>query len=359
MIKVLFFVPYPSEGQSNRLRVEQYLPYLRSHGIRFSVRPFASRGFYKILYKEGFLFSKIFYFIRGSLNRILDLARVFRYDIIFIHREMYPIGPALFEYIVAKIKKPIIFDFDDAIYLPNVSKHNSFMERFKVPSKIFKIISLSSTVIAGNRYLRDFALKFNPNVTIIPTPIDTDIFKPAPKLKTNDKEIIIGWIGSPTTVAFLHLVEEAVIALSSKYSHLKFKIIGGDFHINGLDSIINKPWTLAGEIEDLNTFDIGILPMPDNEWTKGKTTFKGILYMSMGIPTVSSAVGVNKELINDGENGFLAYSIDDWINKLSMLIENSQLRSQIGMQGRKTIEENYSLKIYAPKFLDTLTAASK
>ncbi len=207
-------------------------------------------------------------------------------------------------------------------------------------------------VIAGNHYLADFALPFNQSVSIIPTPIDTDKYHPTDKNHHN--EVVIGWMGSLTTADFLSAMENVFIRLSEKFLYIKFKIIGTNLSIKGLPNIISKPWSLSEEIEALRTFDIGIMPMPDDEWTKGKCGFKAILYMSMVIPCVCSPVGINKEIIRDGVNGLLASTDDEWVEKLSLLIKDSDLRKQIAMAGRKTIEDKYSVNINAPKFLDIL-----
>jgi glycosyltransferase involved in cell wall biosynthesis len=351
-MRVLFWVPYPTEGASNRYRVEQYLPYLKEAGIDYSLRSFWSSRAFEILYKTGHHFAKFYYFILGTISRFFDLVRVFQYDVVFVHREAYPIGGAFFETILAILKKPFIFDFDDAIFLPASSHPNNFIERYKKPDKIANIIKMARHVIAGNHYLADFALRQNHSVSIIPTPIDTD--KYYPDEKKHSSELVVGWIGSVTTLSFLNKMRNIFIQLSKRFCHIKFKIVGGNFSVSTLSNIISKPWSLDEEIEDLMTFDIGIMPMPDNEWTKGKCGFKVILYMSMGIPCVCSPVGVNREIIIDGVNGFLARTEEDWIEKLVLLIESSEMRKRLGMAGRKTVEEKYSLSVNIPRYLEAL-----
>lgn len=352
-MKVLFWVPYPSEGASNRYRVEQYLPYLKQNKIEYTLHSFWNRDAFRILYKRKFYFKKFIFFILGTLSRIVDVIRINQYDMVFIHREAYPIGGLLFERILSVLKKTFIFDFDDAIFLPASSRSNSFIERFKNQNKIAKIIKRSTCVIAGNQYLADYALKYNQNVFIIPTAIDTDKYFPLYNKKQSG-EIVIGWIGSITTIDFLSILKNTFIQLSKRFRHITFKIIGGNFPSEGLHNLISKQWLLNEEIEDLKTFDIGIMPMSDNQWTRGKCGFKAILYMSMGISTICSRVGMNKEIITDGMNGFLADTQEEWIDKFSLLIENPQLRKNIGSAGRETVEEKYSLKINAPKFLEIL-----
>lgn len=350
-MRIIFLVPYPTEGASNRLRIEQYFPSLKLKNIKCRIRPFISKNFYKILYFRGNNLLKFYYFVIDTINRLIDLMRVTQYDLVFIHREAYPIGPPFFEYIIAKLNKPIIYDFDDAIFLPNVSQVNNFIERFKLPSKIAKIISLSSYVIAGNEYLKDFVLRYNKKVSVLPTCIDTEKYKNMDYAIKDQKQIMIGWIGSKTTEGFLHDKEPVFKTLAKKYTAIKFIFIGTEYEIEGLPQLSCKKWSIATELEDIRNFDIGIMPMPENKWTKGKCGFKAILYMSMGIPTVCSPVGVNKEIIKDGENGFLAATEEEWIKKLSSLIENPTLRQKIGSAGRKTVEERYSLDVNKPKFL--------
>ncbi len=355
-MKILFWIPYPSEGASNRYRVEQYLPYLKEAGVDYFISPFWSKNGFMVLYKPGHFCRKIFFFIRGALYRIFDILQIYQYDAVFIHRESFPIGGAFFETILCKLKKPFIFDFDDAIFLPASSANNSFIDRFRTPDRVANIIRMSRHVIAGNQYLADFALKYNRNVSELPTPVETGICLPDNVRACN--EVVIGWIGSITTSKFLETIKKVIISLSKKFKNVKFKIVGGDFCINDLQNIVYKQWRLKEEIEDLSSFDIGIMPMPDTEWTRGKCGFKAILYMSMGIPSVVSDVGMNREIIIDGQNGFLAKNEDDWFNKLSDLIRSRELRDKIGKSGKETIEQKYSVKVNAPKFVKILEKIS-
>ena len=351
-MRVLFWVPYPTEGASNRYRVEQYLPYFKKEGIEFSLHPFWTSAAYKILYKKGYFLRKAYFLALGTLFRFLDIIRISRYDVVFIHREAYPIGGAFLESILKASGKPIIFDFDDAIFLSNTSNNNSFIERFKRPQRFSYIVSISRHVIAGNSYLYKYASQYNPNVSVIPTPINTDAcFLEA---KINSVNTVVGWMGSGTTLFFLNLMRNVFTVLSGQTDNLIFKIVGGRFEVDGLSCIFSKPWLLEEQLPDLKSFDIGIMPMPDNEWTRGKCGFKAILYMSMGIPCICSPVGMNKEIIKDGVNGFLADTEKEWIEKLGLLIGNSKLRERLGLAGRKTVEEAYSVKVNLPKLIKVI-----
>ncbi len=354
-MKVLFLVPYPTEGASNRVRVEQFIPYLESQGMRCAIRPFVTRRFFKVLYHPHHYLEKALFVLICTINRLLDILRAMRYDMIFVHREAYPFGGPFLEAILYRMKKPIIFDFDDAIFLPNTSEYNIYIDRFKKPDKVFKIIKMSQLVIAGNSYLKDCVIKYNSNVTIIPSSVDTEIYRPSPKAGDKTK-IVIGWIGSNTTKNFLYDIEPALIKLSNRYKNLAFKIVGARFYSLKLNNIINKEWALKDELDDIRSFDIGIMPMPDNEWTRGKCAFKAILYMSCGLPVVASPTGVNVGIIEDQENGFLAKGSDEWVDRLSLLIEDEALRRRFGAKGREKIVKYYSVEANAPKLLDSLRA---
>lgn len=357
MIKVLCLVPYPTEGASNRVRVEQFVPYLASKGMACRVRPFVNSSFYKILYLPYRYLEKIFWFLVCTLNRFCDIVRALRYDIILIHREAYPFAGPFIETILYKIGKPIIFDFDDAIYLPNTSEHNIYIERFKKPGKVARIIGMSRWVITGNSHLEDYALRYNKNVTVIPSSVDTEKYCPAPA-KAAKKDIVIGWIGSETTKRFLNELEDVFIEVANRHEGLvTFKVIGPPFRSLKLKNVVNKKWSLEDEISDLQSLDIGIMPMPDTEWTKGKCAFKALLYMACGIPVIVSPAGVNTQIVKDGWNGYLAKNATEWFEKMSLLIEDGILRTANGKNGRQTVIEKYSLNYTAPLFYRTLIDA--
>lgn len=350
-MKVLFFEPYPTEGPSSRYRVEQYIPYLRANGIDCIVRPFASSGFYRILYKEGLYARKLLYFCASLFGRMADFFTALSCDIVFIHLEALPIGPPAIEWCLAKLGKKIVYDLDDAIYLDTAGRAHICIKKLKCPWKIQKIIGLSRHVITCNEHLGEYSIKHNPNVTIIHTSVDTDRFKPS--IRPASGFIVIGWIGSHSTAKYLESMKGVFLKLVSKGYKLRIKIIGASrkvFDIQGAE-IIYKEWRLDEEVDEFQSLDIGVYPLPDDEWTAGKTGFKTIQYMSVGVPCVVSDASPNRVVIEEGVNGFLAKNEDEWVSKISMLIEDRALREKIGEAGRKTVMEKYSLKVNAPKIL--------
>ncbi len=354
-IKVLFIEPYPTEGPSSRYRVEQYVPYLKDNGIDPLVRPFVSSDFYKILYKKGFYVRKFLFFTQSALRRAFDLLRAYKSDVIFIHLEAFPFGPPVFEFICSRVfKKKIIYDLDDAIYMGITSPANGMIKFLRCPSKIPRIIKMSAHVITCNSYLADYAKKYNDNVTVIHTAVDTEKFKPREE-KTTNHVPVLGWIGSHSTAVYLEELKDALSLLSKKADFI-LKIVGAGSHSIAIEGVkkINTDWSLDEEIEEFQSLDIGVYPLPDNDWTKGKTGFKTIQYMSVGIPCVVSPVGANGDIVKEGVNGFFADSTEEWVDKLLRLINDKDLREKIGTEGRKTIEERFSLKNNASKYLEII-----
>lgn len=358
-MKVLFLVPYPTEGASNRIRVEQLIPYLESRGISCKVRPFVNPRFYKIIYMPHRYAEKTFWFIVCTLNRLFDIARALTYDIVFIHRESYPFGGPIIESILHRMGKRLVFDFDDAIFLPNTSEQNIYIERFKDPDKVGRIIKMSAMVIAGNDYLKAYALKHNSDVKVIPSSVDTSKYRPRQDSLNEKDYTVIGWVGSNTTKRFLYDLEGVFVALSHRHKDLVFHIVGAPFYSRRLKNAINKEWSLEGEAAALRDFDIGIMPMPDNEWTRGKCGFKALLYMACAVPVVASPVGMNLEIIEDGVDGFFARNDEEWFDKLSVLIEDERLRKEMGRHGREKVLERYALSQAAPVFYEVLMSAKR
>lgn len=350
--KILFLTPYPIDSApSQRFRFEQYFSYLLDKDVTFETSPFLDIPTWKIIYKKGFLLKKTLGILKGIINRHLLLLKIHQYDKVFIHREAALLGPAYFEWLIAKVfRKKIIFDFDDAIWLKDVSDANENLSWLKFPNKTKCIIKYAYIVIAGNNYLANFALLFNENVIVIPTSIDTAYHKPLTKISTD--KIKIGWTGSTTTNKHFELLNKVFANIISKFPQVEIVMISNDFVNNNNFDIKFIKWNQKTEIEDLSQIDIGVMPLSNDEWANGKCGFKCLQYMSMEIPPVVSPVGVNTEIVQDGFNGFFASSENDWIEKLSLLIESTDLRIKIGKSGRKTVKERYSVNANKEKYLN-------
>jgi len=227
-----------------------------------------------------------------------------------------------------------------------------WIKRYIKKEEVAAVLKISKCVIAENNHIKSFVSNYCKNVRIITGPIDT--IKNFPKeYKHNDSRLIIGWIGSPSTAVYLNILDDVFRELSKKYN-IKINLIGARKYLIKGVNVENIEWAEGAEVSELHKFDIGIMPMPDNEWTRGKVGCKMLQYMANAIPAVVSYTPTNAEIIEDGVNGFLAYNREDWIKKISMLIENWQLRRDIGNKGRQRIEERYSVNVNAENFVRTL-----
>ena len=338
-----------SPGQ--RFRCEQYLEYLQQYGYNITYSNLINESEDAIFYSKGNYLKKLLLFIKGYKRRLKDIKRAENFDIIFIYREAFMIGTTYFEKKLSKKCKNIILDFDDSIWLNDVSYGNSNLKWLKNPLKTDKIISLASCVFAGNSYLAEHARKFNENVKIIQTTIDTNYHTPE-KWSKEKKGVCIGWTGTSTTLKHFETAVPVLNKIKQKYGNaIYFKVIVNFEYKNNILNLSSTPWNKETEIQDLCEFDIGIMPLPDDDWSKGKCGFKGLQYMALEIPTIMSPVGVNSEIITDGCNGFLASAEEEWIEKLSALIESSELREKLGKAGRQTVVEKYSVEAWKDKYL--------
>jgi glycosyltransferase involved in cell wall biosynthesis len=258
-------------------------------------------------------------------------------------------------------RPPVVFDFDDAIFLPSVSDANRLIGALKLPQKVATIIRRSRHVIAGNEYLADYARQYNSAVTTIPTCVDTTRFAPRADGRARSEGVAptIGWIGSPTTASYIRDLAPVLRQVRQRDPfRLRVSGTGDPLELGGLD-IDNTAWSLAHEVELFNTCDVGVYPLADDDWSKGKCGFKAIEFMACGVPVVAAAVGVNRDIIQDGVNGFLASTEAEWIDKLTRLLEDPALRRRFGEAGRRTIEDRYSLHRHAPVLAATLRAAAE
>jgi len=311
-----------------------------------------SPEFFEIVYRKGHTVGKLAHFMESCAGRFLDTLRARKHDLLFIQREVFPYGPALLERILSLWNRPIVFDFDDAIYLPASHSPNKSLAWLKCPSKTATTVRLATRVIVGNSVLEQYARRINPNVVVLPTPVDTDEIRPRENVPKQDK-VTIGWTGSPSTVAYLHGLDSVFQEISRHYP-IRVEVYGGLYHCEGVETRSTPEWTRTGELDALNRFDIGVMPLTDDEWTRGKCGFKILEYMAAGIPTVASAVGANNEIVMAGSTGLLASTQSEWIDHLETLLGNPRLRSEMGANGRFRAVQEYSVQVNAPKFLDAL-----
>ncbi|MCX7729312.1 MAG: glycosyltransferase family 4 protein [Bacteroidia bacterium] len=350
---VVFAIHRPFRAPNERYRWMQYENYLKQNNINVNYLFIVNENDDKILFQSHNLLLKFFIYMKTFLKRWKQIHTLNKCDVIIIYRELHWFGflSKYFLNIIRKKTKKIVFDFDDAIWLQS---HNAFINFIKHPlSKTILYLQKSDTVIAGNTFLANFALQYNTNTHIIPTVVDTNYFQPLPTTEKSNRTITIGWMGSHSTISHLKLIIPILKKIKEVYPEVQFKFIAKKEYIPELNIFI-EDWDKETEIQVLNTFDIGIMPLPDDKWSQGKCGLKILTYLACEIPCIASNVGVNSEIIKKTQGGFVCSTEQEWLEKLSLLISNNNVRQTMGKIGRKGIEKHYSIQAWKEKFLNTI-----
>lgn len=353
---MLAISPIPEEGAGCRFRIAQFVPYLRDAGFDVTISPFYSTEFFRLVYVPGHTFRKVMMFIGLVGRRILELFTLRRYDLVFLYREAIPIGPPIIERLIHGLGVPMVHDFDDAIFLASVSEANRSLAFLKDPGRVATVLRLCRRATVGNEFLARYARHYNDAVTVIPTVVDTTRFKPR-EYQSEHPIPIVGWIGSPTTYQYLERLGDVLREVAASHQFiLRISGAGRPVVMPGVN-VEEVPWSLDAEVGLFNGLDIGVYPVADDDWSRGKCGFKAIQCMASGVPVVASAVGVNCEIITDGVDSFLASNHDEWVDKLSRLLTDQALRARLAAAGRETIEARYSLPVAAPRLAAELRAS--
>ena len=256
------------------------------------------------------------------------------------------LGTAFFEKSFSRSRAKLIFDYDDSIWVNAVSAGNKMLGFLKNADKTRDIIRVSDMIFAGNPYLADFAAQYNSVVRVVPTTIDTDEYQRLPRPADQPADqVCIGWSGSFTTIEHFETALPALRIIKQEYGErVTFRVVGDGSYRNAELGIVGLPWRKDTEVADLSAMDIGIMPLPDTEWAKGKCGLKGLQYMAVETPTIMAPVGVNTDIIQNGENGLLASTTEEWVAALRRLIDDPAERRRMGRAGRATVEQLYSIK---------------
>lgn len=338
------------------MRIEQYRRSLATRGIELHVSAFFDDFTYSILYEPGRSAAKAAGVLRGLMRRLRDLARVARSDLVIVYRESAPLGPPIFERALARRGIPFVFDFDDAIFLAPIHPANRRWSWLRHPSRVAETARLARAVIVGNEYLASWVRRRNTDVTIIPTAVDTDRHRPG-LVDRPPRPRVIGWVGSSTTAPYLRLLDEPFDVLARRRSDVLLRVVGGRYEHPRMPVEL-RPYRLDGEPTDVASFHVGILPEPDDPWTRGKGAFKALLYMAAGIPVVASRVGVNTEVVVDQQTGFCVDSPDDWMDALTRLLNDERSSQAMGACGRERVERLYSTKVQGPRLAEVISRAA-
>ena len=343
-MKILALTRYTCLGASSRLRSYQYLSILRTMGIDVHVSPLLRDDYLIRLYTNKPI--NWFMVCADYLMQAIKLLSARKFDLLWIEKELFPNLPAWFEQALNVLGIKYIVDFDDAIF-HNYDATSSILKK-ALASKIDKVMSNSALVICGNDYLAERAhVAGATRVEIIPTVIDINRYTVF-ETKANPK-LVIGWIGTPRTVKYLEIIVPALQIVTNEFP-LQLRVIGADFAAQNLD-IDCRCWTENSEVSEIQNCDVGIMPLIDSPWERGKCGYKLIQYMACGKPVIASPVGLNKEIVQQDVNGYLASTVDEWVQAFRALYFDAQNRLAMGAEGRKLVEEKYTLQVTAPRLV--------
>jgi glycosyltransferase involved in cell wall biosynthesis len=360
-MKVLVLTPAPyatSPGQ--RFRIEQWARHLEGSGFEFTFASFEDEALHEIIYRPGRMVRKGVLMLRSCVRRLGLIRDLGRFDLVFLYREAALIGPAFLERLIARSGVPIVYDFDDPIWLSYLSPTHGRLSSLKWPAKTARICEMATVVMVGNRLLAEYAREHSKSVEIVPSTIDLTQYPP-PEPRDFAEPVTLAWTGSHSTLPFLESLRTVLGTVSARDRYRLLVVSHTDrYRMESLDvPIISRRWRAETEAEDLSDADIGIAPFPDTGWTPWRCHGKVLQYMALGLPLVASSIGIVPDYVSDGVNGFLASSEADWTEKLSALIRNPELRARIGAEARRTIEERYSARIWAERVGEIFSAAAR
>jgi len=353
-MRMLMLPRYDAMGASSRLRMLQYAPMLRKHGVGVDIAPLLADGYVSDLYAGCVSKSKV---VRAYLRRLGHLLSSRRHDMLWVEKELWPWLPDWLERLPVSRKPALVVDYDDAVF-HRYDQHRSRLVRTLLGSKIDAVMHHADLVTAGNDYLADRARSAGcRNVQWLPTVIDLERY-PQPTPRPHSDDVVIGWIGSPSTAEYLRPLAPAMDALARNH-RIRCVAIGARPDQLAGTPFRGRPWRENEEVAQLQSLDIGIMPLPDAPWERGKCGYKLIQYMACGLPVVASPVGVNTNLVQPGINGELATTPEKWVAALDRLIASPERRTAMGAAGRRQVEQIYSLQAQTPRLLEMLRDVAK
>lgn len=354
-MNVVALVPYPvGQAPGQRYRVEQWAPYLAEHGVNLEFVPFASPELAASLYRPNAMAEKARLMIKDSLRRARHAWSARRYDAVLVHREAALVGPAWGERLARSRCPRFVYDFDDAVWVPYVSPTNRYLSYLKFPGKTRAICRMASLVLAGNDHLAQWARQYSDNVHVVPSTVALHDYRVRPA-NARRGEAVIGWTGSHSSVQYLRLIEAPLARLRQKRAFRLVLVGVSGVSLPGID-VECRPWNATTEAQDLWDFDVGIMPLPDEPWARGKCGMKAIQYMAVGVPAVVSPVGANRTVVRDGIDGYHAASDDEWVDRLERLLADAELRQRLGRAARASVEASYSAEAQVPHVAALLKA---
>ncbi len=312
---------------SARYRVLQYLPYLQQNGVTAEVTPFP----------------------QSPLEKWRLYRKVADFDLLFIHRKRFPLWE---QEAIRKKAKKIVYDFDDAVMYRNSRARGPYSRTRR--KRFAKMMQVCNYALAGNSFLEGEARRYADAVMVFPTSLDMSRY--SMKSYSEKKEnVTLGWIGDHGSIHYLRGLRPVFEELGRRFPNLRLKIVCDTFFDCDNLQVVKKPWKAEDEISDLHSFDIGLMPLMDDLWSRGKCALKILQCQGVGVPVVCTPVGVNEDVVAEGINGYRASTHEEWVEKLSRLIGEPERWEEMGIVGRKKVLEGYSLEANAPRLLTALT----
>ena len=346
MKSILILTMYGNLAASSRQRVIQYVPALELHGFNVKIEPLFPNEYLKNIFNNN----KTSYLkvLSWYLRRLRIIFSSSKYDMIWIQYEIFPHLPSIFERVILLFNKNIILDFDDAIF-HKYDLWGNFLTKFFLSNKLELLSKKAKTIICGNNYIKNWAEQYCKNTILIPTVIDYKKYSQLTSFN-NDSVFTLGWIGSPATWLYMAPLIPTLTELTKKYN-FKVLIVGSGIVSTKNSNFIYKSWSEKEEIQDLSQMDVGIMPLFNDPWALGKCGYKLIQYMACSKAVIASPVGVNQEIIEDGDNGLFATSLADWEKAITSLLFDKDLRKRMGYAGSQKVKNEYSLESQKKKLL--------
>jgi glycosyltransferase involved in cell wall biosynthesis len=360
-MNVLFLPQYSRLGGSSKHMIYSYLEFFQAAGIRATVAPLFDDHYFsfRVLTRPaslGEIARHSVYFGRRVARRLGQVFQAGRFDLVVLEKELLPYFPFGLELLLRRNQPRVITLYDDAVYI-GYQRHPWALIRLLCREKIRQVMQISSRVIVWNKYLADYAARFNPQVTIVNSAVDLRRYRLKSDWEQAEGRVILGWIGTPNSFRYLAGLDDVLRDLARRHG-VKLRVVSSVDYQSSSIPVENRRWGLETEVDDLCTFDIGIMPLADDPWTRGKSAYKAVQYMAVGLPVVGSPVGTASEVICDGVSGYLAGTPEQWRERLALLIENPELRRQQGLAGRKRVEQTYSLQAVAPRLIEAIQSAA-
>lgn len=348
-MNVLILSRYTRRGASSRVRLYQYVPYLEAHGIACTISPLLDDDYLHSLY--GSERKSPSALVWAYWRRLLQLLTLRRYDLVLLEKELFPFLPSWGETLTFLAGTPVVVDYDDATF-HTYDRHVSGIVRTLLGNKIDTVMRRSALVLVGNEYLAERAANAGAHrIEYLPSVVDCERY--VPSSGNRGKAFTIGWIGTPSSARYLQKLAPALNEVCR--NNLARLVLVGSGEVNLPDVPLEiLPWNEETEVDAIQSFDVGIMPLEDTPWERGKCGYKLVQCMACGLPVVGSPVGVNRRIVEHGTDGFLAESLEEWIGALSLLRDDHDLRIRMGSAAREKIVKSYSLQAHAPRLLTLL-----